>query len=135
MIPPFNDFGYLPPGVHVAPPEEIDTRIGSTSELRRVQMESVYWMVELAKKAGVQRIILNRSFVTDIIEPNDVDCVLLFIPDTIRNHSAFEELEVGLPFLDIAIVEQPEFDDFVSRIFASDRHVAAKGMIEVVLWT
>jgi len=135
MIPPFNEFGHLPPGVHVATLEEIDARFGKISELRRVQMESVRWLVELAKNAGVQRVILNGSFVTDIIDPNDVDCVLLFIPGMTRNHSAYEELEVGLPFLDIALVEEPEFDDFVSRIFASDRHVAAKGMIEVMLWT
>jgi hypothetical protein len=77
MIPPFNEFGYLPPGVYPAALDEIDARFGQASELRRVQMESVRWMVELAIKAGVQRIILNGSFVTDIIEPADVDCVLL----------------------------------------------------------
>jgi hypothetical protein len=34
-------------------------------------------MVNLASRAGVQRIVLNGSFVTDIMEPNDVDCLLL----------------------------------------------------------
>jgi len=43
-------------------------------------MESVCWMVDLAIRPGVQRIVLNGSFVTDIMEPNDVDCVLLFEP-------------------------------------------------------
>lgn len=77
MIPPFNDNGHLPPGIHPASLAEIDARFGTGSEVRRVQMESVRWMVELAVRAGVQRIVLNGSFVTDIIEPNDVDCVLL----------------------------------------------------------
>ncbi|MEK6675456.1 MAG: hypothetical protein AABZ47_07355 [Planctomycetota bacterium] len=40
-------------------------------------MESVRWMVDLTIRAGVQRIVLNGSFVTDIMEPNDVDCALL----------------------------------------------------------
>ena len=61
-------------------------------------------MVNLAIRASVRRIVLNGSFVTDIIEPNDVDCVLLFAAGR-RNHGeAFDELEIGLPFLDIAMV-------------------------------
>jgi hypothetical protein len=70
MIPEFEESGYLPSGVHLATLAEIDAGFGQASELRRVQMESLRWMMELASKAGVQRIILNGSFVTDIIEPN-----------------------------------------------------------------
>jgi hypothetical protein len=77
MIPPFNAFGYLPPGVHPATLDEIDVRFGQSSELRRVQMDSIRWMVELATLGGIERIVLNGSFATDIMEPNDVDCVLL----------------------------------------------------------
>jgi hypothetical protein len=65
MIPPFNEFGYLPKGIYPATLDEIDARFGQLSELRRVQMESVRWMVELAIRAGAERIILNGSFVTD----------------------------------------------------------------------
>ena len=86
MIPPFDeDSGFLPPGVHPATLAEIDARFGQTSEIRRVQMESVRWMIELAQKASVQRIVLNGSFVTDIMEPNDVDCVLLIVPGPRRD--------------------------------------------------
>jgi len=67
VIPPFDDSGCLPPGLHGAALAEIEARFGRQSELRRVQMESVRWMVELAVRAGVQRIVLNGSFVTDII--------------------------------------------------------------------
>ena len=35
-------------------------------------MESINWMIDLARRAGIQRIVLNGSFVTDIIEPRDV---------------------------------------------------------------
>ena len=51
MIPPFDDTGVLPPGVHPATLDEIEARFGRQSELRRVQMESVQWMVELAIRA------------------------------------------------------------------------------------
>lgn len=58
MIPSFTDSGCLPPGVHFASLEEIAARFGVASELRRVQMESVRWMVDLAVRAGVKRIII-----------------------------------------------------------------------------
>jgi hypothetical protein len=132
MIPPFDESGCLPPGVHRATLAEIEACFGRTSELRRVEMESVRWLVDLALRAGAARIILNGSFVTDIIEPNDVDCVLLFVPGDRRDHAAFEEIQGGLPFLDVAIVDQEAFDKMVNKVFASDRHGVPKGMVEVI---
>jgi BMFP domain-containing protein YqiC len=55
MIPPFNESGFLPPGVHRATLSEIAARVGVQSELRRVQMESVRWMVELAKQEELRK--------------------------------------------------------------------------------
>lgn len=133
MIPPFDDSGCLPPGVHPATLSEIDERFGRQSELRRVQMESVRWMVDLALRAGVQRIVLNGSFVTDIMEPNDVDCVLLIGRGVQADPRALIELEAGLPFLDIALARQVDFDGFVGEVFAEDRFGTPKGMIEVVI--
>ena len=132
MIPPFDDSGCLPPGLHGAALAEIEARFGRQSELRRVQMESVRWMVELAVRAGVQWIVLNGSFVTDIMEPNDVDCVLLVGPDFPKDPIAEKELLKGLPFLDVGLVDAEEFDYFVNRFFAFDRVRQMKGMIEVV---
>ena len=65
MIPAFDNKGYLPPGIHSATVQEVSARFGHASELRRVQMESLLWLVELARRAGAQRIIVNGSFVTD----------------------------------------------------------------------
>ncbi|HEV8603787.1 MAG TPA: hypothetical protein VGQ99_00385 [Tepidisphaeraceae bacterium] len=53
-------------GVYSATLAEIDARFGQESELRRVQMESIQWLVDLAARADVRRIILNGNFVTDI---------------------------------------------------------------------
>jgi hypothetical protein len=41
VIPPFDEAGNLPAGIHPATLDEIDRRFGVQSELRRVQMESV----------------------------------------------------------------------------------------------
>jgi len=133
MIPPFNEHGYLPRGVHSATLDEVAERFGSVSELRRVQMESVRWLVELARRAGVERLILNGSFVTDAFEPNDVDCVLLISSGFPRDPSAEAELLAGLPFLELSLVDQADFHLLVDEFFATDRHSVAKGMVEVVI--
>ena len=132
MIPAFDDSGFLQPGVYPATLAEIEARFGRESELRRAQLESVRWMVDLAMRAGVQRIVLNGSFVTDIIEPNDVDCVLLSGPGLPADEAAERELRDGLPFLDIALVRPRNFDKLVKRTFAADRYGASKGMVEVI---
>lgn len=96
-------------------------------------MESIRWMVDLAQRAGVQRIVLNGSFVTDIMEPNDVDCVLLSGKGFPKDAHAESELRAGLPFLDIAIVRRKDFDRMVDVVFATDRFDAPKGLVEVIL--
>jgi hypothetical protein len=80
MIPEFNDDGYLPPGLHRATLEEIADRFGREPELRQAQTESLRWLLDLAKRVGVQRLIIDGSYVTDKWEPNDVDCVMLLSP-------------------------------------------------------
>ncbi|MBK8267937.1 MAG: hypothetical protein IPK83_06370 [Planctomycetes bacterium] len=116
MIPLFEESGNLPPGVHPARMDEIEERFGRDSELRRVQMESIRWMVDLAMKAGVRRIVLNGSFVTDIIDPNDVDCLLLRGTPQLGSKAARRELRKGLPFLDITIARQEAFDEYTRQI-------------------
>lgn len=134
MIPAFNEYGYLPPGVYPATIDEVAARFGQQSELRGVQVESLRWMIDLARRAGVERIVLNGSFVTDEPEPNDVDCVLLVAPDFPRGRTAEVELQRGLPFLQIDLAVQDEFDVMINRFFATDRAQVPKGMIEVVRW-
>ena len=133
MIPPFDDNGYLPPGVHPATLDEIKDRFGSESELRRVQMESLNWLVELARRAGVVRLVVNGSFTTDVFEPNDVDCVLLIEADFPKDKDAEAEMIAGLPFLEINLAGQEDFGLFVESFFATDRRSVIKGMVEVNL--
>jgi hypothetical protein len=131
--PPFNDDGYLPSGLHPATVAQIAKRFGKASELRRAEMESIGWLVDAARRAGVRRLVVNGSFVTDRLEPNDVDCLLLVGDDYPVDPAADDELAAGLPFLDIKRVRLDEFNLFVQEIFATDRDHIPKGMIEVVL--
>lgn len=131
MIPEFNDNGYLPPGIHTATLDEVAARFGSVSELRRVEMASLRWMINLAWKAGVQRIVINGSFVTNNPEPNDVDCVLLIDQTFPCDTAAYDELLAGLPFVTTEITEFDGFHRFTEKFFATDRNFEPKGMIEV----
>jgi hypothetical protein len=133
VIPQFNDVGYLPPGVHLASLDEIAARFGQESEIRQAQMDSVRWLVENAKKAGIQRLIINGSFVTDVFEPNDVDCALLLPADFPLDLAAAANLSEGLPFIDLQMTEAKEFAIMVEQLYASDRDAVPKGVIEVVL--
>ena len=131
-IPDFNDHGYLPAGIHPATLDEIAARFGRESELRQAQMESLRWLVDLARRAGVRRIVVNGSFVTDKFEPNDVDCVLLIGPDFPHDTAAEAELLAGLPFINAELVDSEAFRQFTERTFATDRSLEPKGMVEVV---
>jgi len=132
MIPALNERGYLPPGIHPATLNEIDVRFGRESEVRRAQMESLTWLVELARRSGVRRIVVNGSFVTDKLEPNDVDCVLLIGPNFPVDRTAEADLLAGLPFINMELVDQEAFDKFTVTIFATDRDLIPKGMVEVI---
>jgi len=132
MIPNFNDEGYLPLGIHRATLEEIAARFGQESEVRQVQMESLRWLVDLAWRTGVQRIVVNGSFATDKLEPNDVDCVLLIGPDFPRDATAEAELLAGLPFVNMELVDMEAFLQFTEKTFATDRNLVPKGMVEVI---
>jgi hypothetical protein len=133
VIPQFNDVGYLPPGVHLASLDEVAARFGQESEIRQAQMDSVRWLVDMARKAGVQRLIINGSFVTDAFEPNDVDCLLLLSADFPLDLAVAANLSEGLPFIDLQMTEAEEFAIMVEQLYASDRDAVPKGVIEVVL--
>ena len=87
MIPDFNDDGYLPPGIHRATLEEIVARFGQEPELRQAQTESLRWLLDLAKRAGVLRLVIDGSYVTNKWEPNDIDWGRL-LPLTIFRRTA-----------------------------------------------
>jgi len=133
MIPNFDGRGYLPPGLHRATLEEIEQRFGRQSELRRVQMQSLRWLVDMARRAGVLRLVINGSFVTDVFEPNDVDCVLLSETGFPRDVEAESDIINGLPFLEVQLVNQEGFDFLVEMMFATDRDTNPKGMVEIIL--
>jgi hypothetical protein len=133
LIPPLNENGYLPPGIHPATLDEVVARFGHGSEQRAAQVESLAWLVPLCVRAGIARLLINGSFVSDREEPNDVDCVLLQGPSYSAGSVAAAELARGMPFLEIKIVTREDYEFFAEILFASDRTMIPKGTIEVAL--
>jgi hypothetical protein len=133
MIPEFQENGYLPAGVHQATFEEIKARFGQETEIRRAQTESLEWLIDVLKRSGASRLVINGSFVTDDPEPNDVDCVVLIDAGFPRDAEAERDLLEGLPFLEIQFVTDEGFEFLVDHFFASDRELVPKGLVEVLL--
>jgi hypothetical protein len=133
VIPELDENGNLPRGIHRATLAEIDERFGRSTEVRRTEIQSLHWLMDLAKRAGIERLIVNGSFVTDVFEPNDVDCVLLMGASFPLDPRAAEELDTGLPYIHFQVVYQERFDYLVNRFFAADSRGNRKGVIEVPL--
>ena len=132
MIPPFNEHGFLPPGIHSASLEEIERCFGSSTEIRQAQLQSIRWLLEVIQgQPGILRVVLNGSFVTDLPEPNDVDCAILIDEQFDADGRIADVLEDGFPFLFPEVVQASDFSYLVHRFFATDRATVPKGMIEV----
>ena len=81
MLPPFDEHGNLPPGIHRCTIDEVVPRFGRGSPERKVETQELLKFVEWARHAGVLRLIVNGSFVTAQVSPNDVDLIVLPGPD------------------------------------------------------
>ena len=84
MLPPFDEFGNLPAGIHPSKIDEIAQRFGCGSPERVVEIAELKEFVAWAWKAGVERIIVNGSFVTSRTAPNDVDVISCLVTTTLK---------------------------------------------------
>jgi hypothetical protein len=64
MLPDFDEFGNLPPGIHPAAIEEVVQRFGAGSPERDVEGRELLQFIAWARRAGVRRLVLDGSFVT-----------------------------------------------------------------------
>jgi hypothetical protein len=133
MIPPFYDHGYLPPGIHRATLDEVESRFGAPTPERRELMQSLRWLVDMCHQDDILRLVVNGSFVTDKTDPEDVDCVALIGPSFGQHGITRHEWRTPLPFIHLELADAIIFQDYVERIFGTDGRLVAKGVIEVVL--
>lgn len=82
VLPPSNEFGDLPPGVHRITIESLVQRFGQGTEQRRLVTGRLLHIVVLAQRTDhVSRLIVFGSYVTDKPSPNDVDVILVMDDD------------------------------------------------------
>ena len=82
MLPPFNDAGDLPEGIHPADWNEIEMRLGKSSKRRSQAFAKLRHLSELADRTGaLARFLIFGSFVSAGLNPRDVDVVLVMKPD------------------------------------------------------
>jgi hypothetical protein len=134
MLPPFDQHGNLPAGIHLASMDSLVERFGSGSPEREVEIRELLEFIDWASTHGVRRIIVNGSFVTRKRRPNDVDLVVL--PDTgTARENAFIDMKPSVwPFLQILIAADDEdLERWATRDFGTDRAGRGKGVVEVLL--
>jgi len=134
MLPAFDEFGNLPPGIHRATVEEVVQRFGVGSPERDVEGQELLRFVEWARSCGVLRLIVNGSFVTAKMAPNDVDLIILPGPDYPGDQPSVTDEEVRWPFLQVLVAaDEDDLEHWAVQDFGTDRNQRPKGVVEVIL--
>ncbi|SRR5712692_10316169 len=130
MLPEFDQFGNLPPGIYRCVPEELVERFGHGSPERKVETKELLRFIEWARQNGLRRLLVNGSYVTDKKAPNDVDLVVLPGP---KFRLPGNE-EVIWPFLHVLVAaDEPDLKRWAEEDFGTDRDFRRKGIVEVIL--
>ncbi|MGD9632272.1 MAG: hypothetical protein AB7G28_25875 [Pirellulales bacterium] len=133
MLPTFDEFGNLPPGIHRCAVDELIARFGSGSPEREVETKELLDFIAWARTTGIERVIINGSYASAQHAPNDVDIVIL--PGAkFRGSLDWLEQEVRWPFLQVLVAaDDADLDQWSLEDFGTDRIGRSKGVIEVVL--
>ena len=134
MLPAFDEFGLLPPGIHKCTVSELIERFGSGSGERIVEMSELSQFIEAARIAGARRLLVNGSFVTNKLAPNDVDVVILPSASSPGPMKRLDDDELVWSFLQIIVAaDDADFEAWANLQFATDRNKRPNGVVEVQL--
>jgi hypothetical protein len=142
MIPPFDERGNLPPGIHKADWDELETRFNGSA--RRVELlAGLREALVVLRDAGCRTAYVDGSFVTAKEEPDDfdgcwdamgvdasrLDPVLL---DFVHPRTAQKERFGGELFLAAAPAD-PKSGALFLDFFQRDRDGERKGIVKIDL--
>jgi hypothetical protein len=141
-IPAFREDGYLPEGLHQASEDEVLARFGHSTPRRVYLMGRLRRWLELARAVGAQRLFIDGSFVTEKVEPGDVDAVV-WLPDSFREQVSAARSE-AIELQTMVSTREPKelFSTYSSEMwegwvefFSQTREPDArrKGVVEVTL--
>jgi hypothetical protein len=134
LLPSFNELGYLPGGIHLCDLEEVIAKFGVGSPEREVETQELIDFVAWARRAGIERLIVNGSFVTAKIAPNDIDIVVLPGVNYPVSELPYSQQEARWPFLQILIaIDNADLNSWSLRDFGTDRNRMVKGVVEIRL--
>ena len=141
-IPDFQPDGYLPAGLYLASEAEVTFRFGTASRRRRRLILRLRRWIELARQVHVRRFLVDGSFVTAKVEPNDIDAVALMPADF--EQQIVDGIPVALELEQMLLTRRPEemfaaedlgdwneWVDFFGRTRETDGRV--KGLVEIEL--
>lgn len=83
-IPPLSPQGFLPPGIHDASLDEVETRFGRfKSNERRIELFSKLrqYVAELSTWGHIKEVLLDGSFVSSKECPDDIDMIVVYKED------------------------------------------------------
>jgi hypothetical protein len=93
-IPPLDENGFLPPGLHPATLDEIKQRFGrfQQSDRRPQLLASLLQLIAATRSSELfEALLIDGSFVTAKSKPNDVDIIAVLRP----GHSFERELSIA----------------------------------------
>ena len=139
-IPRLTDTGELIAGEHQATLDEVASVYGLSSDRRKLLMRGLRAAADNLARAGVKKIWIDGSFVTDKMEPNDIDGCweyhdsvdLTAIDPAFLGRDARDKVrqKYGLDFF-IAQVTEAESGKPFPKFFQTNREGEAKGIIIV----
>ena len=142
VIPKLQQDGTLPVGIHPATLKEVVRMFGLGSPRRAELKVALDGFIDRARKAGIQKVLIDGSFVTRKREPRDVD-VAVFVDEeyAIRlgkgdPHALWikQKAEEDPPrLIDVLVAVDAEEWDSWGRFYMRDPWFANKGLLEVRL--
>jgi hypothetical protein len=143
MLPPLNENGDLPPGVHEAPWSEVEQRFGRGREARTRAFAALKHIHELAARTGaLGNFYVFGSFVSAVPHPRDVDVLLVMdhrfkLEDCPReSRSLFSHAEAQARYgatvfwLRRGMLSPVSMREFL-RVWQSKRDGSVRGILEI----
>jgi hypothetical protein len=140
----FNRHGDLPEGIHPATLSEVLQRFGAGSAARRAATGALQRIYDLAIATGkLERFVVFGSYVTDKMEPGDVDVVLMMKDDfslsecdddarAIFDHQrAQAEIGASIFWAVPSAIIRSSLDDFLLG-WGTKRDQTSRGIVEVI---
>ena len=140
-IPPFNQYGLLPPGVYPADMEEVVQKLGFSSKRQDLIERGLKPVVAQLKALGVREVYLNGSFTTLKPSPEDIDgYVLTTVESTLETEVAERQEEWKAIYrVDVwpAYIDQSgEMSQVAWKVFfghTKEQPPKAKGIVKLIL--